>query len=224
MKTEIVRLDPKNATVKALHRVVRILRSGGVIVFPTDTFYGLGGDGFSPAAIRRIFNLKSRDASRPLLVLVSDLEMVRRLARDIPPVFWKIAEEFWPGPLTIALRASAAVPGELLGGGESLAVRLPAVPWLRELVREAGIPVIATSANISGEGEISAAARAQRIFDGRVELIVDGGMTPGGAPSTVLDLTAEPPRIVREGAVSIGRLVEFFKQLGLVLTFPSALC
>jgi L-threonylcarbamoyladenylate synthase len=95
---------------------------------------------------------------------------------------------------------------------------------LRELVREAGIPVIATSANISGEGEISAAARAQRIFDGRVELIVDGGMTPGGAPSTVLDLTAEPPRIVREGAVSIGRLVEFFKQLGLVLTFPSALC
>ncbi|HEX9901743.1 MAG TPA: L-threonylcarbamoyladenylate synthase [Acidobacteriota bacterium] len=224
MKTEILRLDPKDATVQALRRVVRILRGGGLIVFPTDTFYGLGGDGFSPAVIRRIFRLKLRDTSRPLLVLVSDLEMVRRLARDIPPVFWKIAEEFWPGPLTIALRASAAVPSELCGGGESLAVRLPAVFWLRELVREAGVPVIATSANISGEGEISTAEQAHRIFAGKVELIVEGGMTPGGAPSTVLDLTAAPPRVIREGAVSTSRLDELFKQLGLVLTFPSGLC
>ena len=214
MKTEILRLDPKNVPSKAVRRMAHILRRGGLIVFPTDTFYGLGGDGFSPAVIRRIFSLKLRDTSRPLLVLVSDLEMVRRLARDIPPVFWKIAEEFWPGPLTIALRASAAVPSELCGGGESLAVRLPAVPWLREVVREAGLPVIATSANISGEGEISAAAQAQRIFGGKVELIVDGGLTLGGAPSTVLDLTAEPPRIVRQGAVSTSRLNEFFQQLG----------
>jgi L-threonylcarbamoyladenylate synthase len=214
MKTEILRLNPKNARDKAIRRIVHILRSGGLVVFPTDTFYGLGGDGFSPAAVRRIFELKLRDTSRPLLVLVSDLEMVRRLARDIPPVFWKIAEEFWPGPLTIALRASAKVPRELCGGGESLAMRLPAVPWLREVVREAGLPVIATSANISGEGEISAAVQAQRIFGGKVELIVDGGLTPGGAPSTVLDLTAEPPRIVRQGAVSISRLKEFFQQLG----------
>jgi len=209
-----LRLDPKNVPSKAVRRMAHILRRGGLIVFPTDTFYGLGGDGFSPAVIRRIFSLKLRDTSRPLLVLVSDLEMVRRLARDIPPVFWKIAEEFWPGPLTIALRASAAVPSELCGGGESLAVRLPAVPWLREVVREAGLPVIATSANISGEGEISAAAQAQRIFGGKVELIVDGGLTLGGAPSTVLDLTAEPPRIVRQGAVSTSRLNEFFQQLG----------
>ena len=209
-----MRLDPKNVPSKAVRRMAHILRRGGLIVFPTDTFYGLGGDGFSPAAVRRIFELKLRDTSRPLLVLVSDLEMVRRLARDIPPVFWKIAEEFWPGPLTIALRASAKVPRELCGGGESLAMRLPAVPWLREVVREAGLPVIATSANISGEGEISAAVQAQRIFGGKVELIVDGGLTPGGAPSTVLDLTAEPPRIVRQGAVSISRLKEFFQQLG----------
>ena len=209
-----MRLNPKNARDKAIRRIVHILRSGGLVVFPTDTFYGLGGDGFSPAAVRRIFELKLRDMSRPLLVLVSDLEMVRRLAKDIPPVFWKIAEEFWPGPLTIALRASAKVPRELCGGGESLAMRLPAVPWLREVVREAGLPVIATSANISGEGEISAAAQAQKIFGGKVELIVDGGLTPGGAPSTVLDLTAEPPRIVRQGAVSISRLKEFFQQLG----------
>ena len=224
MKTEILRLDPKKTPSKAIRRMARILRSGGLIVFPTDTFYGLGGDGFSPAVIRSIFSLKLRDTSRPLLVLISDLEMVRPLARDIPPVFWKIAEEFWPGPLTIALWASAAVPRELLGGGESLAVRLPAVFWLRELVREAGVPVIATSANISGEGEISTAEQAQRIFAGKVEMIVDGGLTPGGAPSTVLDLTAALPRIVRQGAVSTSRLKEFFQQLGLVLTFPSGLC
>jgi L-threonylcarbamoyladenylate synthase len=209
MKTELLLLDPHKASARIIRRIVRILRRGGLIIFPTDTFYGLGGDGFLPAAIRRIYDLKSRPTNKPLLVLVSDIEMVRRLARDIPAVFWKIAEEFWPGPLTVVLRASDAVPRELCGGGESLAVRLPAVPWLQNLIREAGFPVIATSANISGEGEISSPEQAQRLFSGKVDLIVDGGPTPGGAPSTLLDLTVYPPRIIRPGAVATDKFKKY---------------
>jgi len=212
MKTTVLTLDPARVGSGDIHRIIRVLRRGGLVVFPTDTFYGLGGDGLSPAVIRRVFDLKLRQASKPLLVLVSDLDMVRRLARDIPSVFWKIVEEFWPGPLTIALLASAAVPKELCGGGDSLAMRLPAVGWLRDLVREAEAPLIATSANISGEGEVETAEEAQRIFEAKVELIVDGGRTLGDAPSTVLDLTAHPPRIIREGALPGFRLEKYIQS------------
>jgi L-threonylcarbamoyladenylate synthase len=212
MKTQLIRLDPGRVAVPDIRRIAIILERGGLMVFPTDTFYGLGADGFSRQAIRRIYALKLRDISKPLLVLVSDVDMVQRLARDIPPVFWKIAEEFWPGPLTMVLQASAAVPRELGGGGESVAMRLPAVSWLQALVRETGCPVIATSANVSGEGEISTAEQALSLFSGKVELIVDGGPTPSGAPSTVLDLTARPPRIIRHGAVTKDKLKKYLNQ------------
>jgi L-threonylcarbamoyladenylate synthase len=209
MMTELIRLDSGKVAAPDIRCMALVLKRGGLMVFPTDTFYGLGADGFSKQAIRRIYALKLRDISKPLLVLISDIDMVQRLARDIPPVFWKIAEEFWPGPLTMVLQASAAVPRELCGGGESVAMRLPAVSWLQALVRETSCPVIATSANVSGEGEISTAEQALRIFSGKVELIVDAGPTPGGAPSTVLDLTARPPRIIRPGAVSRDRLEKY---------------
>ena len=209
MKTTVLTLDPESVGSGDIRRIIRVLRRGGLIVFPTDTFYGLGGDGLSPTAIRRVYDLKSRQANKPLLVLVSDLNMVRRLARDIPAVFWKIAEEFWPGPLTIALRASAVVPRELCGGGDSLAMRLPAVAWLRDLVRKAEAPLIATSANISGNKEIVAPEAALELFSGKVDMIVDGGRTPGGVSSTVLDLKAGRARILRPGAVPEDRLKKY---------------
>jgi L-threonylcarbamoyladenylate synthase len=210
MKTQLLRLDLQKVALTDIRHMADVLERGGLMVFPTDTFYGLGGDGFSRTAIRRIYALKQRDTSKPLLVLVSDVDMVQRLAKDIPAVFGKIAEEFWPGPLTIVLPASEVVPGELCGGGDSVAMRLPAVSWLQALVRETGCPVIATSANISGEGEISTADRALEIFSGKVELVVDGGPSPGGALSTVLDLTVEPPRIIRAGAVAVNKLKKYW--------------
>ncbi len=188
------------------------MKRGGLVVFPTDTFYGLGGDGLSPELIRKIYALKRREASKPLLVLISETGMAADLAVDIPSLFWEVAEKFWPGPLTAVLRASPRVPPELGGGTETIALRLPAVPWLRELVREAGFPVIATSANISGEGEISTAERARSEFDGKVDMIVDGGTTPGGLPSTVLDLSSAKPKILREGAVPAAALLDILGE------------
>ncbi len=177
-------------------------------VFPTDTFYGLGGDGFSLNVIRRVYALKGRPGSKPLLVLVSGTDMAEGLTMKPPPLFRTAAERFWPGPLTIVLRAAPHVPRELCGGTDAVAVRLPAVPWLRDLVRETGFPVIATSANLSGEAEISDAEEAKRVFAGQVDLIVDGGTTPGGKPSTVLDLSSDRPRILREGSIPAAALKE----------------
>lgn len=201
MLTRLLALNPECLEPDKYDRAIGVLNDGGVIVYPTDTFYGLGANAYRPGAIERIYALKGRDEAKPLLVVVSDIEMAERTARDLPPLFRELATRFWPGALTLVLRAAPDLPKRLLGGGDSVAVRLPDVIWLRAMIRRAGFPVVATSANLSGEGEISTAGEAQALFDGRVELILDGGPTPGTKPSTVLDLTTDKPRLVREGAV-----------------------
>ncbi|MBM3296116.1 MAG: threonylcarbamoyl-AMP synthase [Candidatus Aminicenantes bacterium] len=208
MKTRVLACDLASGVSLAADLAAGVMKRGGLVVFPTDTYYGLGGNGLSRRVIRKVYSLKRRDASKPLLVLVSGQEMAEDLAADIPGVFRRMARKFWPGPLTIVLRAAPRVPAELGAGTGTIAMRCPAVPWLRELVRAAGFPVIATSANISGEAEIAAGGAARKAFEGKVDLIVDGGETPGGPVSTVLDLAAPKPRIVREGAVPAAVLRE----------------
>ncbi len=207
--TRFITLNPECLEPEKYDRVTRILNEGGVIVYPTDTFYGLGANCFSAAAVARIYALKKRDAAKPLLVVISDTDMADRVARDIPPLFRELASRFWPGPLTLILKAGSSLPRRLLGDGDSIALRLPDVLWLRALIRQAGFPVVATSANLSGEKEISTAEDALALFNGQVDLIVDGGRTAGVKPSTVVDLTGEKPRLVREGAVPKARLGKY---------------
>jgi L-threonylcarbamoyladenylate synthase len=209
MLTRLLSLNPECLEPEKYGRIIRALAEGGVMVYPTDTFYGLGADCFSAPAVRRIYELKQRDPRKPLLVVISDVDMAGLVAVDIPPVFQELASEFWPGPLTLVLRAAESLPRELLGGGESIALRLPDLPWLRALIRQAGFPLVATSANISGEKEISGPEDAFDSFQGKVDIIVDGGRTEGVKPSTVLDLTAGRPRLVREGALSRTKLEKY---------------
>ena len=192
-----------------IQTVSGILLDDGVMVYPTETYYGLGASCFSKKAVRRIYRLKSREARKPLPLVVSDLGMVEGIAAEPPAVFHRLASEFWPGPLTIVLKAAPDFPDEILGPGGTIAIRIPPVPWLRALIGELGLPITATSANISGEGGISRAEEAIALFNGKVDVIVDGGTTPGGKPSTIVDLSGDVPRIVREGAVS-GRALEPF--------------
>ena len=190
--------------------IARTLRQGGVIVYPTDTFYGLGADCFSPPALSRIYEIKGRPLTKGLLVLVSSTDMARQLAAEIPPAFAALSAAFWPGPLTMVLKAAPNLPDELVGPARTIGIRLPALAWLRELVRTAGFPVVATSANISGEREIDSGEAAVRQFADKVDLIVDGGRTAGGRPSTVVDLTSGKPVVRRDGAIpkeSIAALV-----------------
>jgi L-threonylcarbamoyladenylate synthase len=212
MKTKIIKINPQLVEPKKVQRTVKVLSEGGLVVYPTETFYGLGAAAFSPRAIRRIYRLKKRDRAKPLLVLVSGLEMVEEITRSIPPVFWPLAQEFWPGPLTLVLKASPDLPLELTGARRTIGVRLPDVAWLREVVRQLAFPLTATSANISGEKEISEPTEAARIFEGKVDLIVNGGKTRGILPSTVIDLSGKIPAILREGAIQRSKLIKYLKS------------
>jgi L-threonylcarbamoyladenylate synthase len=200
--TSVLAVNPDCLEPEKYDRIIGVLNGGGVIVYPTDTFYGLGANAFRPGPIERIYALKGRDRSKPLLAVIADVEMVERVAREIPPVFRDLAARFWPGPLTLVLEAAPSLPRELLGRSDSIAVRLPDVLWLRAMIRRAGFPVVATSANLSGGTEVATAEEALALFNGKVELIVDGGGAPGTRPSTILDLTGGRPRLVREGALS----------------------
>ncbi|MFP4082859.1 MAG: L-threonylcarbamoyladenylate synthase [Candidatus Aminicenantes bacterium] len=211
-KTEIIKVNLHDVEKEKITRIVKVLRQGGLIIYPTETFYGLGVNCFIKESIQRIYGLKKRDYSKPISLVVSDMEMVETVAVDIPDVFRTLAGEFWPGPLTLILKASPRLPRELRGEG-SAAVRIPDLFWLQELIKEAGFPLTATSANLSGEKEIYRPEEITANFYGKVDLIVDGGRTPGVRPSTVVDLTAEKPKIIREGIISRSALKNYITSL-----------
>ena len=213
MNTFIVKIEPGKVPDEVIETVAGVLLGDGVMAYPTETFYGLGAVCFSGKAVRRIYRLKARDAGKPLSLIVSGLAMVETLAVGPPPVFHRLAGEFWPGPLTIVLKASPSFPARLAGPGHTIGVRIPSVPWLRRLVHEVGLPITATSANISGEGEISDPAEILRTFNDKVDIIVDGGETPGGRASTIIDITGPTPRILREGAIPSGKLERYLSAM-----------
>lgn len=201
MTARIIQISSEKIQEEEIRLISDTLRQGAVIAYPTDTFYGLGADIFSRQALQRIHRIKKRQASKPMPILVSDFDMAESLAAEIPPLFGSIAARFWPGPLTLVIKAAAGLPVELVGVKRTVGIRLPDVTWLRELIRRVGFPIAATSANISGAREIDSAEEVIRQFRLKVDLIVDAGRTPGGRPSTVLDLTGMRPVILREGAI-----------------------
>ncbi|MFO7732059.1 MAG: L-threonylcarbamoyladenylate synthase, partial [Candidatus Aminicenantes bacterium] len=149
MRTRIFRIGPAGASPDLVRELAAGLVRGAVMAYPTETFYGLGAAGFSQRAVKKVFRIKGRDAAKSLPVLASDLGMVRALSADLPPPFLALAGEFWPGPLTLVVRASSRLPDHLLGPGRTIALRVPPVLWLRDLVGEMNQPLTATSANLS---------------------------------------------------------------------------
>jgi L-threonylcarbamoyladenylate synthase len=209
MKARVLKIGSPSVERETILKIVRVLQDDGVIAYPTETFYGLGGNCFSKKVLKKIFKIKNRPISKGLPVLVSDLEMAGILVSESPPIFYDLAARFWPGPLTLVLSAAAHLPAELVGPKRTIGIRFPDVPWLLALIRETGAPLITTSANISGEGETASPEEVIRLFQEKVDLIVDGGPTPGGKPSTVVDLTGEKPILVRGGVIGIEELRKF---------------
>jgi L-threonylcarbamoyladenylate synthase len=197
----VIKITPEKVDSEQILLVAQALRKQAVIAYPTDTFYGLGADCRSVPSLRRISQIKQRLPLKPMPVLVSDISQVKALAADVPPIFDRLTDAFWPGPLTLVLKAARGLPSALAGPNQTIGMRLPAVAWLRELVRQSGFPIVATSANISGEREADSAEEVIRQFRRKVDLIVDGGRTPGGRPSTVVDVSGDIPQIIRVGAV-----------------------
>ena len=201
--TGIIGVDPQAPAAAAITAAAALLRAGGLVAFPTETFYGLGAAALQPAAVRRIIEVKGRPDGKPLLVLVDSTAMAERVAAEIPPRARALMARHWPGPLTLVLRARPHVPVEVTAGSGTVGVRLSAHPVARALVGALGEPVTAPSANPSGLAPPTTAAGVLAHFRGRLELVLDGGATAGGTPSTVLDVTVDPPRVLRAGAVRL---------------------
>ena len=201
--TRVLRVDPRDPEEVVLKKAAELLSAGGLVAFPTETFYGLGANALDPQAVGRVYASKGRPESKPLLVLVDSVRMVQSLVEGVPAAACTLMTKYWPGPLTLVFRARGNLPVELTAGTGTVGVRMPAHPVAFGLVRTAGFPVTAPSANLSGEAPPTTAADVQRIFEGKIELILDGGATTGGLPSTIVDVTVTPPRAIRRGALEL---------------------
>ncbi len=182
------------------------LRAGQLVAFPTETVYGLGANTLDSAAIARLFAAKGRPATNPLIVHVADAAELPSVVSDVPPLAARLIAAFWPGPLTLVLLKNAAVPDAVTAGGPTVAVRCPNHPLAQELLRAAGVPVAAPSANRSGELSPTTADHVLASLNGRIDFVLDGGACPGGLESTVLDVTGPLPRLLRLGLVSVEQL------------------
>ena len=202
--TQVLCVDASSPDPAALQQAAAALRVGDLVAFPTETFYGLGAAALDAGAVRGIFRAKGRPVSKPLLVLVDSPAMVDALAVEVSASARRLMADHWPGPLTLVLRAGPAVPPEVTAGTGTVGVRISSHPVARGLVRALGGPVTAPSANPSGAEPPPTAAAVLGYFDGTIRLVLDAGPTPGGQPSTVLDLTVQPARVIRQGAVRVG--------------------
>jgi len=201
--TRVIAVEPLGPARSALHEAAAVLRAGGLVAFPTETFYGLGAAALDPGAVRRVFEIKGRPDDKPVLVLVDSVAMLDAVALEVPPRARTLMAAHWPGALTLVFRARSEVPAEVTAGTGTVGVRLSAHAVARALVTALGQPITAPSANPSGSTPPTTGAAVLAHFGGRLDLLLDGGATTGGEPSTVLDVTVDPPRVVRAGAVRL---------------------
>ena len=185
-----------------LAMALSFLRGGHVIAVPTDTVYGVAADGLNPDAVERLFAVKERPPERAIPLLLAEIEDVWHVIRSFPPGAHRLAQALWPGPLTLVLPAREGLPKVLLGGKDTVGVRIPDHAWLRALIRQLSRPLAATSANISGRPPARTPEEVVTQLAGRIPLVVDGGPAPEGVPSTVVDCTGPEPVILRPGPLS----------------------
>jgi L-threonylcarbamoyladenylate synthase len=197
----------REATVAA----ASIIKSGGIIAFKTDTFYGLGVDPLNGPSVQRLKRVKGRDDGKPILLLISDETEVLRFTPARTLIFEKASRAFWPGPITIVTRADPAVPSEITAGTGTVGIRLPSDHLVREFVRLCGGALTATSANLTGRPPARSAAEVLDQFDGTIDLVVDAGEVTVTEPSTVLDSTTYPVRLIREGVISRAKIETVFE-------------
>ncbi len=200
-KSETENSRPKSATAEALAQAVAALNRGGVIVFPTETLYGLGADALNSAAVEKIYRLKGRDPSSPIPVLVADQKMLLSLVGAIPVVAGKLMERFWPGPLTLVLPARKEIPKPLLNAAGGIGVRISSQPIATRLVKALGRPLTATSANPSGQAPARTVEVARNYFAAKIDFYVDGGALASKSGSTVAEVVGHRIRIIREGEI-----------------------
>ncbi|MCL7411879.1 MAG: L-threonylcarbamoyladenylate synthase [Methanosarcinaceae archaeon] len=201
-KTLVFKIDESNFA-DIISKAARILKQGGTVAFPTETVYGLGANALDPDAVLKIFEAKGRPADNPLIVHIASKDSLDMIATDIPPIAFELMDAFWPGPLTLVLKRKSVVPDITTGGLDTVAVRMPDNPVALALIKEAGTPLAAPSANTSGRPSPTTAEHVISDLSGRIDAVIDGGAVEVGVESTVLDVTSDIPAILRPGGVSL---------------------
>jgi L-threonylcarbamoyladenylate synthase len=203
-----IELDPVRPDPEGVEAAAAILRQGGVVAVPTETLYGLAADATSGIAVQRVFEIKRRARDVAIPVIAADRAQVERWVGTLTVAGERLADAFWPGPLTLVVRAAPGLPRALLGGGHTVAVRVSSHPIARALARAVGRPITATSANRSGGEPAARPGDVLRELGAAIDAIVDAGACVGGAPSTIVDVTGDVPRLVRAGAVPWERVLK----------------
>ncbi len=210
---EIVRINCDAPESSLIAYVAEQIRAGSVLGMPTDTFYGLAADPFNLRAVEKIYDVKSRSRHKPLSLLVESVDQAEELTRPLPEEFYKLARKYWPGPMTLIVRAASRLPLKVTANTGNVALRVPAAKIPVAVVRAAGVPLTATSANVSGAAECTTADGVRQQLGEFIPVIVDGGPSPRSVPSTIVDLT-DPAgwRVQREGAISAQEISDFLAQ------------
>jgi len=218
-KDRVLRVDPHPSDPSSerawIERAVRVVKTGGLVAFPTETFYGLAADPYNSDAIDRLFRIKGRESGKPIGLVLDDIARLEGVVKSIPAEAAELIRKFWPGPLTLLLNIGRPVSPKLTGGTGKIGVRIPSHPVALRFLRGLGQPVTATSANPSGYEPAQTAEAVRESFAAGIDLILDGGPAPGGEASTIVDATLHPPRLIREGKVPFG---DVLRCLGLTPT------
>ncbi len=206
--TKTLTVDPFHPDPAAINQASEVIQVGGLVAFPTETVYGLGANALDSHAVARIFEAKGRPSYNPLIVHIPDKDAARDLVQEWTETAERLADRFWAGALTLVLKKSNRVPDMVTGGGDTVALRVPAHPVAQALLKRAGVPIAAPSANRSNQLSPTLAAHVAQGLTGRIEMILDGGATTGGVESTVLSLVENPPRLLRPGLITPSEIAE----------------
>jgi L-threonylcarbamoyladenylate synthase len=203
VNTKILRIDPENIDMDLVREAAAAIRAGGIVAFPTETVYGLGADTYNPEAVKKVFIAKRRPMDNPLIVHIHSLDQLYEVAVKIPPEAERLARRFWPGPMTLLLWKSDKVPPEVTARRPTVAVRMPAHPVALAFIRESGVPIAAPSANLAGRPSPTTGEHVVRDLYGRADVIIDSGETVYGVESTIVDMTRDPPVLLRPGGLPV---------------------
>ncbi|MEM2902035.1 MAG: L-threonylcarbamoyladenylate synthase [Candidatus Bathyarchaeia archaeon] len=211
----VYKVNPLRPECEIIRAAAKVIREGGIVAFPTETVYGLGVNALDPEAVKKVYEVKRRPADNPTIVHIADKMEAQRLAAEIPEIGYELMERFWPGPLTLVLKKSEIVPSITVAGLDTVAVRIPKHRVALMLIKEAGVPVAAPSANLAGKPSPTLAEHVIRDLDGKIDMVLDGGPTEIGVESTVLDLTTPQPLVLRPGGVTLEELRRVLREVQL---------